>query len=148
MHESRVRKVVQSPLGLSVRISLRIQITLRCSLRWGAGHRAVFPAVRESSAFSAHLLVTGVLVTTERQVFAHGSPPATVEANEVDDSVDRLLYRLVAAGAFHGVFCRLIHRVLLQWIPKAPGRPGASVNLVVHRDPLLASVAGSNRMSC
>ncbi len=29
MHESRVRKVVQSPLGLSVRISLRIQITLR-----------------------------------------------------------------------------------------------------------------------
>ena len=41
MHESLVRKVVKSPLGLSVRISLRIQITLRCSLRWGAGHRAV-----------------------------------------------------------------------------------------------------------
>jgi len=35
MHESRVRKVVQSPWGLSVRISLRIQITHRCSLVMG-----------------------------------------------------------------------------------------------------------------
>lgn len=35
MHESRVRKVVQSPLGLSLRISLRIQITHRCSLVMG-----------------------------------------------------------------------------------------------------------------
>ncbi len=35
MHESRVRKVVQSPLGLSLRISLRIQITHRSSLVMG-----------------------------------------------------------------------------------------------------------------
>lgn len=35
MHEGRVRKVVQSPLGLSVRISLRFQITHRCSLVMG-----------------------------------------------------------------------------------------------------------------
>lgn len=35
MHEQRVRQVVQSPLGLSLRISLRIQITHRCSLVMG-----------------------------------------------------------------------------------------------------------------
>lgn len=35
MHEQRVRQVVQSPLGISLRISLRIQITLRCSLVMG-----------------------------------------------------------------------------------------------------------------
>ncbi|MNN58213.1 hypothetical protein D3C81_1732480 [compost metagenome] len=57
------------------------------------------------------------------------------------------------AGVVHAVglhcdagFAELlaVHVVFLQWIPKAPGRPGASVNLVVRRDPLLASVAGSN----
>lgn len=35
MHEQRVRQVVQSPLGISLRISLRIQTTLRCSLVMG-----------------------------------------------------------------------------------------------------------------
>lgn len=35
MHEQRVRQVVQSPLGLSLRISLRTQITHRCNLVMG-----------------------------------------------------------------------------------------------------------------
>lgn len=47
MHEQRVRQVVQSPLGLSLRISLRTQITHRCSLAMGNQvDRAVFPAVQ------------------------------------------------------------------------------------------------------
>ncbi len=43
MYEQRVRQVVQSPLGLSLRISLRIQIAHRCSLVMGNQlDRAVF----------------------------------------------------------------------------------------------------------
>ena len=76
------------------------------------------------SAFAAHLFVTGVLCAAEREVFAHGCPLAStaVEANEVDGAIDRLLYRLVAASAFHGCDCLcFVHRCFSGWFPNAPG---------------------------
>ena len=82
------------------------------------------------SAFATHLFMACVLFGAEREAFAHGCPLAStaVEANEVDGAVDRLLYRLVAASAFHGCDCLcFVHRCLSGCFPNAPGRPGASV---------------------
>lgn len=54
MRGSRVRKAAQSPLGVSLRISLRNQITLRCSLF--RGDRAVSPAVTAIHPVVAQLI--------------------------------------------------------------------------------------------
>ena len=91
------------------------------------------------SAFAAHLFVTGVLCAAEREVFAHGCPLAStaVEANEVDGAVDRLLYRLMAASAFHGCDCLcFVHRCFSGCFPTATDPVAEAKSSVIHLLPL------------
>lgn len=68
------------PARVGVRISLRIQITLRCSLRWGAGHRAVSPAVTAIHPVVAQLIWPSgaAFAHTERNEHCFGVPTKAV----------------------------------------------------------------------
>ena len=80
----------------------------------------------DASAFTTHLFVTGVLFAAKRQRLAHGAFSHSVKTDEVDGSINRFLYRLVAASAFHGLLSCLVHGVAPVVFPMHPS-PGASV---------------------